>query len=853
VTQQELKDAVYGDLYKSAQQQMSIIQQAITQQMSKGFESQEACESWAKEHQLDLIALGKAQKKFFYISHYGEILTKDAWADYYCKDILFWWDVTDKGKSKPVPWIPSGFKYINKARVNGEVGDGIRQPLSHRNYFTPTGYYDLSTNTFNVASPFPVFAKETGADTSHIYTYINHLAGECAPYLLAWLRHKMLYPTLKTEVVPVIVSRYEGTGKTTFAETLCKGLFGKDNVVISESYDAAARFNSDAADRLIICIEEKEETERRNAAATIKSRSTATTVRKEHKGIDPIYQEDYTDYIMTTNKDVPIKFDDRTDHRRFMLMEPDPTFTRKTSELADEVFTKLYGKDAIRRVQGIPFAEDVNTIAQFKHELYTNEELASLDIHKFPKTPAYERCFSLPRTSEAVEIESILRSLMPFIKETLVHGTYVTQLELDDEKILKLSSIIQVPGAMQYMPATRTVKAMVALCRPLIFYDMSTGKPFQHATVERGIYDAETWLLLEYGIRVIRDMGPLEGGFIGVAGRFRSAPAARFALAIDETKPKIIDPVTRSYVPPERIGERLRVNNKWQPDPLGEYETLNEMKPGTVSLKNKSNNVQYMDTFLFEADDVPKHIAIIEQARSGVAEAEGYFKERLAVQRSEAERLFKAGIAARVVYSGGKSYHILVRVKDSPSTLDERKWLHAYLSTVLSDKLIFDPVNYDPARLTRAPMTKPRMFEYNNRLLTGVQELVHENWNNIHDISWRQLYNEWLNRPLAVYETNRRLVPTKPEYKDAMEALLKGTFWTDPIWHGRRQQCFFPGYRLCRYLGYTHEQLWSETGILENLNNYYRSSEINYWKNRESCDLVKQIDADIDAMEEELE
>jgi hypothetical protein len=115
------------------------------------------------------------------------------------------------------------------------------------------------------------------------------------------------------------------------------------------------------------------------------------------------------------------------------------------------------------------------------------------------------------------------------------------------------------------------------------------------------------------------------------------------------------------------------------------------------------------------------------------------------------------------------------------------------------------------------------------------------------DYNWRPLYAAWLDRPLDPWEQNgKKLRPAKQEYKDAMWALLNGTFFTDSAWNGRRQQCFFPAYRLCRLVGYTHEQLWSPQGVLDGLDSYYRKNEIAYWEGRESSDIIAQIDADVD-------
>ena len=95
------------------------------------------------------------------------------------------------------------------------------------------------------------------------------------------------------------------------------------------------------------------------------------------------------------------------------------------------------------------------------------------------------------------------------------------------------------------------------------------------------------------------------------------------------------------------------------------------------------------------------------------------------------------------------------------------------------------------------------------------------------------------------------MIPTKQEYIDAMYALLEGKFFKDPAWNGRRQQCFFPAYRLARYIGYSHEALWGDGGILDGIDSYYKHNEINYWKSRESSKLISQIDEEIDGWDQD--
>ena len=858
-----LFDDVYGISYKNAESKQKYLTEEIKAQTGQGFEDIEHLEEWAHDHLLDKVVYMNMSHKFFCLSHKGELLTATDFLNYY-RSVLFY--ATKQGnKTVDVPWAPEGYEFYDKAYIAAEQSDGIHRPLYYRDYTVPTGYYSEEKDAFNVAKPFPVFAKETGKDTTHIYTYIQHIAGECSMWLLAWLRAKLLYPTIKTQVVPIIVSRAQGSGKTTFAEVICKGLFGKDNVLVTDQYDSQARFNADYADALIVCQEEKEETDKRNPAGALKSRATATTIRKEQKGVDPIYQESYTDFIMTTNKDVPIKFDGREDQRRFMIMEADEHFTRKESSLADEVFTKLYGCDANYNKTGIPFQEDKDLIAQFKHELFTREDIAKIPLRNFPKTAAYNRCFTLPRTTESTEIESILRALAPFIKASLEQEKLVT--ELPD--LGKITDVISVEAAVRFMPEYKEYKKYVALCRPLVFYETGTQRPYAHSTVERGIYDCAPWLITEYGIAIDPNMEPLPGGF-AVAGRYRTAPAARFILAADkETQIRempSIAPDRRQVTlrSNDRIGERLRVNGKFKVDPKGCFETVNEMKPGTTDLKNKSQNVQYMDTFLLESDETSHLNVKLEKQRAeewldtyGESEpiaADFLYRERLQNAEKEAMRIFNDGIACRLVYSGAKSYHLLIRVKDAPTTLEEYSWLHAYLATTVSEKLVFDESTSDPGRLTRSPLTIDRTSVAYGCMVNGEQKLVCEDWNHVYDLKWRDLFDLWKKRPLKKSEqvNGRRLMPTRPEYQDAAEAIINTTFWTDPKWDGERQRCFFPAYRILRLLGYTHAQLWDEGLMTKGVEKYKKPDEISYWKTRHKSSIVQQIDQQIDEYEEEL-
>lgn len=862
----ELHDAVYGADFEAAVSQMQLLQQSIAQQDGIGFTSKEQLEAWAHDNLLDNIVYSNSQHKFFNVSHKGELITPQTFIEYY-NNILFYYAQQANGSMKPIPWIPKGYKYFNNAKLPGEATDGTHSPMYYRDYTRPTGYYNQAKGAYNSAKPFPVFAQETGRDTSHIYTYINAIAGVCAPWLLLWLKTKMLYPTQKTQVVPIIVSRTQGTGKSTFGEVICKGLFGQDNVLVTDQYDATSRFNSDYADALVVCQEEKEETDRKNPVATLKSRATATMIRKELKGIDPIYQESYTEFVITTNKDVPVKFDSPDDQRRFMVMEADGTFTNR-NEKAKEIFEKLYGYSSTGEKVGVPFVEDFDLIKQFKHELYEWDETINgekINLRKFPHTAAYERCYAIPRTAESTEIESIMRALIPFITASLKEKKLVTVVGED-----KLETIVQYTGAVEYFPEACGQPAYVALCRPLVFYDNQSNKAYAPSTIDKSLLDL-TSVYAENGIIMMSSNKPVPGGFPHVYGRHKTALAARFCLDDtggprgrnddDNVSPGVSLALKAERPSTERIGERLRVNNAFRRDFDGCYETVNEMKPGVTNIfGNKTENVQYMDTFLLESDDCTHTQYMLEKKRAAdwkkanpdepIASLSLY-KERLSVQKEEAERLFNEGKVCRIVYSGAKSYHMLVRVDNAPNTAEEYKWLHAYLCSTVSDKLSFDGSTSDPARLTRSPITLDRLTSCYDIQVKGVQKLIKEDFSHLYHIAWRELYQQWLDRPLKPYERKgRKLLPTKQIYKDAVEALLGGAFFTDSAFDGQRQETFFPAYRLLRSLGYTHDDLWGgDNNILKDINSYSKPEDIGYWKTREGCALIAQIDADYEEEE----
>src|SRR5512136_303171 len=124
--------AVYGRLYASCVTQMRLTHEAIMGARGRGFGSDEECAAWAHEHMLDIVVISRNTRQYYYLSHRGDILTKRAWTEAYCDDVLFVRDPEEDGAPASTHrWMPRGIVYHDDARINGEKADRDRQPLYH--------------------------------------------------------------------------------------------------------------------------------------------------------------------------------------------------------------------------------------------------------------------------------------------------------------------------------------------------------------------------------------------------------------------------------------------------------------------------------------------------------------------------------------------------------------------------------------------------------------------------------------------------------------------------------------------------------------------------------------------------
>ncbi|MGB6152024.1 MAG: primase-helicase family protein [Pricia sp.] len=153
---------------------------------------------------------------------------------------------------------------------------------------------------------FPLSHRPEEADIPHTLAFIEHIFGRQRELGLDYLQ--LLY-TRPTQILPILclVSTERSTGKSTFLKWL-KEIFG-NNLTYLTNDSFGSQFNSDWANKLLICIDEvlfnKEELTER-----IKYLSTTNRNKLEAKGKDKREVEFFGKFVLcSNNEDNFIKID----------------------------------------------------------------------------------------------------------------------------------------------------------------------------------------------------------------------------------------------------------------------------------------------------------------------------------------------------------------------------------------------------------------------------------------------------------------------------------------------------------------------------------------------------------------
>lgn len=159
-----------------------------------------------------------------------------------------------------------------------------------------------------------------------------------AIYLLDWISHIIQFPDSKTKKCPIILSKGEGTGKSSVIRLL-ERMFGKDKVwePLKPDRDVWGAFNGALIGKTIVVLNEIAQYQTDRSMGEIKGYITEPKVSIRAMRTEAQEMSDYTNYIATTN-DLGGGFQIGEDTRRFWMLRV------SDKRLGDtEYFDKFYG------------------------------------------------------------------------------------------------------------------------------------------------------------------------------------------------------------------------------------------------------------------------------------------------------------------------------------------------------------------------------------------------------------------------------------------------------------------------------------------------------------------------------
>ena len=138
---------------------------------------------------------------------------------------------------------------------------------------------------------------------------------ECVEYILSRYAFRVQNPGLRTKVC-VIYYGVEGTGKSTFIETIYK-VFGKFIVFIDKAKKIYENHSTFEKEKIFICVNEASGTDNFENSEVLKTRITESKLYINPKGIQAYEIDNLCDYDMTTNNINVVKITDDSERRWF--------------------------------------------------------------------------------------------------------------------------------------------------------------------------------------------------------------------------------------------------------------------------------------------------------------------------------------------------------------------------------------------------------------------------------------------------------------------------------------------------------------------------------------------------------
>lgn len=139
-------------------------------------------------------------------------------------------------------------------------------------------------------------------------------------YILSMLSHYIQRPHIKTNVCMVFISDEEGAGKNIFFDNFNQNLIGNNYTTNIDNLDTLfARFNGIISNKIVTVLDEVKTKFGGKSSDQFKSMVTQKTLNLEEKGMEHIKINDYNNYIILTNNDIPVNVD--ISDRRFFISD----------------------------------------------------------------------------------------------------------------------------------------------------------------------------------------------------------------------------------------------------------------------------------------------------------------------------------------------------------------------------------------------------------------------------------------------------------------------------------------------------------------------------------------------------
>jgi hypothetical protein len=282
------------------------------------------------------------------------------------KHLCYYTEKKTKGKS--TSWVKRDF-----------IQDWLRDPKMRL-------YDDMDTypppmvcpnNNYNLWMPFEAEnIPQLGNDLDAVEFFKNHVHIMCnhdqtiTDTILKWNGQMLQFPSIKT-FVPTFISK-QGAGKGSWLEIMGKIIGGSRLVDTPKpSQHIFGDFNGQMANAFLVCMNEMEKKEIKDAEGYLKTLVTDPTILINKKGVESFKIRSFHRFVIFSNKDDPVMTSE--DDRRNLIIRS-----------SDELICKTKNRDYWKRMRQI--INDPNAIKSIYNYLMSIPDLDSFHLDALPKT-----------------------------------------------------------------------------------------------------------------------------------------------------------------------------------------------------------------------------------------------------------------------------------------------------------------------------------------------------------------------------------------------------------------------------------------------------------------------------------